>query len=388
MNLSSESNSLPPAPRKPSRWIVGALWILAILMAAGVTRAYLLSHKSDDNPLHGDMDAATVGVADLMKKTALDKRMPLLKNYLKDSNPGVRYAAVDAMGDSGDPTTANDIENAFSDSASIVRQRALESLHKVDKERGQRLLLIGLRDEDKWIQEAAINQMVSGTTSHHTFIDKRAVPFLIQALDSPNDVVSGMAISPLRKLTGQPWKARSGMSAEDRKAVVQKWKNWWKTANSQYPISPELSKIEPIRPTRTDPAPDFHIKDLDGSEISLKEERGKVALLNFWGTWCPPCQQEIPDLLKLDTAYRDRGLNIIGIALGEDSDSSLRKWCADHGVRYRQSMSTQTIQDAYGHIDEVPVSVLIDKLGRVRYRWEGERDFNTFSSAVERLLKE
>src|SRR5262249_50339730 len=158
----------------------------------------------------------------------------------------------------------------------------------------------------------------------------------------------------------------------------QRWKDWWKREQGNYRIAPEFAAIAPIRPARADPAPDFELQDIDGRPISLQAQRSKVTLLNFWGTWCPPCQVEIPDLVKLDKGYRAHGLDILGIALSEDSVEALRRWCTAHGVAYRQALSTAAIQDAYGHIEEVPVSVLIDRRGQIRYRWEGERDFATF----------
>ena len=375
--------------RKPVRWFPWALLFLAMLTTVGLTKTYLSHRAHDENPLHGDADTASAGLDDLLKKTPTEQRIPLLRKYLHDTNPGLRYAAVDALGDSAEPAVARDIEGAFTDSASIVRQRALESLPKIDRERGMLLLMIGLRDEDKWIQEAAISQISSGVMSKPPFVDKRAVPFLIQALDSPNQIVSTLAMSPLRKLTGQHWKTKKGMTDAQRQGVIRQWKGWWKNEHGHYEIAPQFANIRPIRPSRTDPAPDFHISDIDGKDVNLKSQKGKVTLLNFWGTWCPPCQQEIPDLVQLDSLYRNRGLEIVGIALGEqDGADGLRIWCKAHGVEYRQALSTHAMQDAFGHIEEVPVSVLIDKQGRIRYRWEGERDLATFSSAVERLLLE
>jgi len=97
---------------------------------------------------------------------------------------------------------------------------------------------------------------------------------------------------------------------------------------------------------------------------------------------------EIPDLAALDQTYRSRGLDIVGVALSEDSAEGLQQWCRAHNVFYRQALSTDAIQKSFGDIHEVPVSVLIDKQGQIRYRWEGERDLATFRAAVERLLQE
>src|SRR5262249_27356219 len=151
----------------------------------------------------------------------------------------------------------------------------------------------------------------------------------------------------------------------------------------------EYADVPPIRPARSDPAPSFDLPDVEGRPVRLADQRGRLTLLNFWGTWCPPCQQEIPDLVRMDATYRAKGLDIVGIALSEkDGAAGLKRWCAAHGVTYRQALATHAVQEAFGDIHEVPVSVLIDAQGRIRYRWEGERDYATFQAAVERLLQE
>ena len=72
-------------------------------------------------------------------------------------------------------------------------------------------------------------------------------------------------------------------------------------------------------------APDFTLSDLEGNPISLNKLKGKVVLLNFWGTWCGPCRKEIPDFIKLAEKYKDNGLEIIGITL--TSGNAKKNYC-------------------------------------------------------------
>jgi peroxiredoxin len=360
---------------------------LAIAVTAAAL-AYTRSHPKANDPLQGDMETATGSLETVLAKTPAEQRVPLLLKYVRQPNSGLRYAAVDALGEAHGPEVADAVAGAFTDSASVVRQRALEVLPKVDKERGLRLLLSGLRDDDLWIRQAAATQLSQYDKLHFKGME-RAFPTLIRALDDPDSAVSFTAMTTLRRITGQPWRITLKSSPAQRAAAIAQWKSWWERARTKQTLPAEFNTVTAIYPTRADPAPDYNLPDIDGHTVSLAAQRGKVTLLNFWGTWCPPCQVEIPDLVRLDRGYRGRNLDIVGIALSESNGGrDLHAWCRAHGIEYRQALSTDAIQDAFGHIEEVPVSVLIDAQGRIRYRWEGERDYATFSAAVERVLKE
>jgi len=321
-------------------------------------------------------------------RTPPAEQLALLLRQANDASPGMRYAAVDLLGERKEPEAADALENAFRDNASQVRQRAVETLPKVDAARGLRLLLAGLGDEDTWIREAAASQLGIRAGRKPVVVDRRAVPALIAALDDPNPTVRVMAGAALRKLTGNRWQAKQSAPPEEQRAVREHWRRWWKTAASKYRAVPAaLARPAALMPTRTDPAPDFRLPDIDGREISLSGQRGRITLLNFWGTWCPPCQQEVPDLVKLDALYKGRGVDLIGIALSEkDGAAGLRNWTRAHGMAYRQALATDTVLEAFDDIEEVPVSVLLDGAGQIRYRWEGERDFDTFRAAIDHLL--
>ena len=138
----------------------------------------------------------------------------------------------------------------------------------------------------------------------------------------------------------------------------------------------------------SDPAPEFTQGDVEGHNISSDDLHGRITLLNFWATWCGPCKMEAPDLEKIQDAYKDRNVNVVGMACSEKSKSGLLAWCRANHITYRQCMATSDVRKAFGDIEEVPVSFLIDAQGRIRYRWDGEREFATFQFAIERLLRE
>src|SRR5262249_34241037 len=81
------------------------------------------------------------------------------------------------------------------------------------------------------------------------------------------------------------------------------------------------------------PAKPFTVRTIDDREMSLDAFKGKVTIVNFWATWCPPCRAEIPDLIALQEKYRDH-LQVIGISQDEDGPAVVRKYVADHGMNY------------------------------------------------------
>ncbi|HLV80711.1 MAG TPA: redoxin domain-containing protein [Chthonomonadaceae bacterium] len=376
-------SSLPGGERRRILFLLGALLLIAGALGVRMT---LRSHPAAPGDLlHGNANDASAALSAVLAKTPADQRLPLLLRYVQDPGPGLRYAAVDALGEEHSEAAVMAIENAFADSSAAVRERAMETLLQVAPDRGRRLLASALRDDDSVIREAAILQWLQQAHRYPTAA-RPAVPALLASLDDTDPVVPLFASDALSALTGKPWRIQKTMTAAQRQAALVAWQAWWRQAGPGWKGAAAFAAIPPIRPDRADPAPALHLRDLDGVPIDLETLRGRVTLLNFWGTWCGPCQMEIPDLIRLDSAYRARNLNLIGVAISEpDGAASLRRWCAAHGIRYRQALGDDAAQRAYG-LEGVPVSVLLDGQGRIRYRWEGPRDFATFRKAIDRLL--
>jgi thiol-disulfide isomerase/thioredoxin len=111
-------------------------------------------------------------------------------------------------------------------------------------------------------------------------------------------------------------------------------------------------------------APVFAVRDLDGREVSSASLRGKVVIVNFWATWCPPCRAEIPDLVALQEKYRDH-LQVIGVSQDEAPPDVVRKFAADHRMNYPIVMSTPELEKMFPGISALPTSFIIDKQSRV-----------------------
>ena len=134
-------------------------------------------------------------------------------------------------------------------------------------------------------------------------------------------------------------------------------------------------------------AADFQLTDLDGNPLQLSAFRGKVVLLDFWATWCPPCRAEIPHFKKLYTAQKGNGLQVIGLSMGEDP-KTVRSFISQNGVNYPIAISTSPVEAAYGGIRGIPTTFLIDKEGRIAQKFVGYQDPSVFEREIRVLLLE
>jgi peroxiredoxin len=368
------------------RGSLGLIFLLLVVFAGAIGVRLLHGQQSKPMVEEDDDGAVQSALTAKVEHLAHAQRLPALLQALQDSDPAVRTAAIDPLVSLHTPEAVDAVESAFRDSASTVREAVLEGLPKMDRERGLRLEMAAFSDDDLWIRESVVSLLSSDP--HHAFLDKRAFPTLIHALDDPSPVVQAMSMTILRHMTGKNWRVVSSTTPEARLAVIRQWKQWWVDTAHSADVPAEFRAVAARPSTRIDPAPDFHLTDTAGKSFDLTSERGKMVLLNFWGTWCPPCKQETPDLIHLDADYRSKGLDVIGVALSEPNGADgLRQRCTERGIVFRQALATDEILAAYGHVNEVPVTVLIDAQGNIRNRWEGERDYATFRAAVDRAMK-
>ncbi len=140
-----------------------------------------------------------------------------------------------------------------------------------------------------------------------------------------------------------------------------------------------LQKYLNAKQTGNNPAlglqrPEFAATDLDGQLRNIKEWDGKLILLNFWATWCPPCKKEIPAFIELQEAYGEQGFQIIGIAI--DDEEAVAEFAKNTGMNY-PSLIVQAdgvgLAKRYGNgIGALPYSVIINRDGEISYTIRGE----------------
>jgi len=108
----------------------------------------------------------------------------------------------------------------------------------------------------------------------------------------------------------------------------------------------------------------FTVRTIDDREISLDTFKGKVTIVNFWATWCPPCRAEIPDLIALQEKYRGQ-LQVIGISEDEDGPEVVRQYVADHKMNYPIAMTSPELEKLFPGVSALPTSFVIDREGRI-----------------------
>ena len=135
-------------------------------------------------------------------------------------------------------------------------------------------------------------------------------------------------------------------------------------------------------------APDLSVKTLDGDRVSLEQLRGKVVLVNFWATWCPPCRAEMPGFERV---WRERGKDgfvVVGLSEDEGAGGDVAAFLQQHGITYPVAMATASARRAFGGVSALPASFLVDRKGVVRRTITGEFEERLLQQDVNRLLQE
>jgi len=123
-------------------------------------------------------------------------------------------------------------------------------------------------------------------------------------------------------------------------------------------------------------APDFHLQDLSGSVVSLRQFSGKTVIVDFWATWCPPCRMSIPELVDLQDRYREKGLVVIGISLDDPrqvNNRDLSVFKETNKINYAVVRGNEAVLRAYGGADgmAIPTMFVIDGQGRIVEKYVG-----------------
>ena len=133
-------------------------------------------------------------------------------------------------------------------------------------------------------------------------------------------------------------------------------------------------------------APDFQLKSLEGKTIKLSDYKGKVVVLNFWATWCPPCREEIPDLVSLQKQYAAQGLVILGVSMDEGGPARVASFAKKFGINYPIVMGDEKTSAAYGGIEALPTTFIINRKGNVVDGLQGGTDRAGFEEKIKPVL--
>ena len=145
-----------------------------------------------------------------------------------------------------------------------------------------------------------------------------------------------------------------------------------------------LSNPDP--PQQKVKAPDFTLKTSDNKTIQLSKLKGKVVLVNFWATWCGPCRYEIPDFMEVYSQYKSKGFELVGIALDEEGWEVVKPYIAQQKINYPVVVGDGNLASAYGGIDAIPTSFLVDKEGYIIGKRVGVLPKEMLENSLKQLL--
>ncbi|MFZ1729660.1 MAG: TlpA disulfide reductase family protein [Bacteroidota bacterium] len=133
-------------------------------------------------------------------------------------------------------------------------------------------------------------------------------------------------------------------------------------------------------------APAFSLKDRDGKTVTLESLKGKVIVLNFWATWCPPCRAEIPAFKSAYDKYKAKGVEIVGISLDQKGWSVIKPFLDNQKIQYPVLLGDAEIARDYGNIRSIPTTFIIDRKGKVVDSHVGAMTEEALVKAFEKLL--
>jgi thiol-disulfide isomerase/thioredoxin len=131
----------------------------------------------------------------------------------------------------------------------------------------------------------------------------------------------------------------------------------------------------------------FTLKDIDNKDVKLSSMKGKVVLLDFWATWCGPCKIEIPWFIEFQQKYAKDGLQVVGVSI-DDTVDKLKPYVAQMKMNYTvlQGLDQDAMQDAYGPLYGIPVTVLISRDGKMCHKHVGLSSKDSFEKEIKSLL--
>jgi len=135
------------------------------------------------------------------------------------------------------------------------------------------------------------------------------------------------------------------------------------------------------------PAPSWKLTDMSGKTISSDDFKGKVVVVDFWATWCPPCVGEIPGYVELQKKYADQGLVFVGLSVDQGGPDVVNKFVADHHLNYDVALADEKTESAFGGFEAIPTTFVIDRTGHIANMKTGAMPRAAFEMVLEPLLK-
>jgi cytochrome c biogenesis protein CcmG/thiol:disulfide interchange protein DsbE len=150
--------------------------------------------------------------------------------------------------------------------------------------------------------------------------------------------------------------------------------------------NPSVLVPQPAPAIRGVAAPDFDLPDVDGAMVKLSDFKGKVVLVNFWATWCAPCEIETPWFVEFDEKYGKEGLQVVGISLDEEGVEPVKKFMEKYDIEYTIVMGDENTAQDFGGVIGLPTSFIVDQEGKFYSMHRGLVSKDLYVEEIEGLL--
>ena len=134
------------------------------------------------------------------------------------------------------------------------------------------------------------------------------------------------------------------------------------------------------------PAPAWALVNLEGKPISSESLKGKVVIVDFWATWCGPCRASIPHLMELQTAYKSKGFEVVGVSLDQQGPAVVQSFVTQHEIPYTIAMGNAKIVNDFGGIRGIPTAFIISQDGKIYRKIVGLVPREEYEKDVKALL--
>lgn len=133
-------------------------------------------------------------------------------------------------------------------------------------------------------------------------------------------------------------------------------------------------------------APGFALEGMDGKTVDFKQYQGKLVLVDFWATWCPPCRRSIPHLAELHNKYSKRGFEVVGISLDQTGRESVANFARENAIPYTVLMGTADVATQWNIGGGIPVAILVNRDGAVVEKVVGYKDSQFWEQKIAQYL--